>query len=117
MAIMANTAHSAAVIMNAQRVNHSRDGTLMVNGPSSGTPVTAIGRMYPKHASTPAAAQTARLERYTAVLECPTAILLRMVPSLYSAPVKRLQKAESTTPDSSAKIIYRLSRRPACRTG
>ena len=105
MAIMVKKAHSAAVIMNAHSVNHASDAALIVNGPSSGTPTTTIGRMYPKHARMAAAAQTARLERYTAVLECPTAILLRMVPSLYSEPINRLQKADSTTPDNRAKIM------------
>ena len=40
-------------------VNHSRDDTFIVNGPSSGMPTITIGRMYPQHTSTPAAAQTA----------------------------------------------------------
>ena len=45
MAIMVNTAHRAAVIRKAQRVNQRRDAPLMTKGPRSGIPTAIMGRM------------------------------------------------------------------------
>ena len=89
-----NTAERSSTVSVVRKI--SSPGTLKV--PISGIPTQRQGSRYAAHMASPAAQETAAPARQIAERFPPTIILFRMVPSLYSVPMNRLQNTDMKIP-------------------